>query len=136
MQCPECRTTLFEERHLGINIDRCPGCGGIWFDAGELDTYRKKTAGIAGLSPIGFIPYRDQPKHQCPKCLKKSLVFGDLGNRSLQTCGACHGVFVSADTIRSFEQSSGTRTAGKDAVEGASIVGDVLLWIVELLDAL
>lgn len=38
--CPRCRTSL-EEMHYSAKdpllIDRCPACGGIWLDSGELE---------------------------------------------------------------------------------------------------
>jgi Zn-finger nucleic acid-binding protein len=37
--CPRCRTNLEEMQYSTqdtLLIDRCPGCGGIWLDSGEL----------------------------------------------------------------------------------------------------
>ena len=36
-KCPSCMTTDLKElevKKLGIKIDQCPSCKGIWFDAG------------------------------------------------------------------------------------------------------
>ncbi len=38
MKCPKCGQDLKTEGFHGIQIDRCPDCNGIWFDAGEVDT--------------------------------------------------------------------------------------------------
>jgi hypothetical protein len=35
MKCPRCGADLRVEAHWGIEIDRCPECRGLWFDAGE-----------------------------------------------------------------------------------------------------
>jgi uncharacterized protein len=38
MRCPKCGESLQEERYHGIEVDRCTGCRGIWFDAGEAES--------------------------------------------------------------------------------------------------
>jgi len=37
MRCPKCGQQMVEEERSGIKLDRCSGCGGVFFDAGELD---------------------------------------------------------------------------------------------------
>jgi Zn-finger nucleic acid-binding protein len=38
MDCPNCKTTkLLMTERLGIEIDYCPQCRGVWLDRGELD---------------------------------------------------------------------------------------------------
>ncbi len=37
MRCPKCGQQMVEEDRSGLKIDRCTGCGGVFFDAGELD---------------------------------------------------------------------------------------------------
>jgi Zn-finger nucleic acid-binding protein len=44
--CPKC-AGIFMTRRLfrrgsAVHIDECPGCGGIWLDAGELEAIRKE----------------------------------------------------------------------------------------------
>ena len=44
IKCPKC-TDVVMARHFysplkQIEVDRCPGCGGFWFDFGELDKLR------------------------------------------------------------------------------------------------
>lgn len=45
LNCPRCPDTVlmrhFESPLRKIQIDKCPSCGGIWLDAGELAHYRK-----------------------------------------------------------------------------------------------
>jgi uncharacterized protein len=42
--CPRCEGILMQKRQYGprqpVEIDECPGCGGIWLDAGELEAIR------------------------------------------------------------------------------------------------
>ena len=37
MQCPRCDGVLKESTFEGVLIDTCAKCGGIWFDARELE---------------------------------------------------------------------------------------------------
>jgi len=42
MKCPKCGESLKERSFQKIEIDQCTGCGGIWLDAGELETVAEK----------------------------------------------------------------------------------------------
>lgn len=37
MKCPKCGATLVETDFHHLKIDKCPECGGIWLDRGEID---------------------------------------------------------------------------------------------------
>jgi Zn-finger nucleic acid-binding protein len=37
MNCPVCSTLLQPTERLGVEIDVCFNCGGIWLDRGELE---------------------------------------------------------------------------------------------------
>lgn len=48
MKCPNCTTTaLVMTERLGVEIDYCPSCRGIWLDRGELDKLLDKAAANA-----------------------------------------------------------------------------------------
>ena len=36
-RCPRDGSALVEREHIGIKVDDCPTCGGIWLDKGELE---------------------------------------------------------------------------------------------------
>ncbi|KNC68738.1 zf-TFIIB domain-containing protein [Pseudoalteromonas ardens] len=42
VKCPKCPDIVMMRRYFSplrvVEIDECPGCGGIWLDTGELDT--------------------------------------------------------------------------------------------------
>jgi Zn-finger nucleic acid-binding protein len=56
LRCPKCGKSFVEEQYEGITIDRCTGCDGIYFDAGEVDqllaNVNEKMA-AAGATPEG-----------------------------------------------------------------------------------
>ena len=35
--CPKCGVTLVAKDQLGVTIDQCENCGGLWLDKGELE---------------------------------------------------------------------------------------------------
>jgi uncharacterized protein with PIN domain len=42
MKCPKCGSELEEEKYVErVLFDRCPGCGGIYLDKGELEILLK-----------------------------------------------------------------------------------------------
>jgi uncharacterized protein len=58
--CPGgCATKLVEESFQTIRVDRCPTCGGVWLDPGEIDQIAPDNTGLlrsafqffAGKSP-------------------------------------------------------------------------------------
>ena len=50
MRCPKCGTALVEERHGNVVVDRCTlkTCGGVYFDAGELEILLKAKSSLLG----------------------------------------------------------------------------------------
>jgi hypothetical protein len=48
MRCPKCGQPLKERSFQKVMIDQCPGCGGIWLDAGELEE-------VAGREEAGWL---------------------------------------------------------------------------------
>jgi Zn-finger nucleic acid-binding protein len=46
MRCPKCGTTLAEERHGDVLVDRCGSCGGVYFDGGELEILLKAKSSL------------------------------------------------------------------------------------------
>jgi len=40
--CPKCGVNLVARDHLGVTIDECNDCGGIWLDKGELETIESR----------------------------------------------------------------------------------------------
>lgn len=48
MKCPKCGMDLKELEFHGVNVDQCAHCGGMFFDAGELEQLSKKDVGMLG----------------------------------------------------------------------------------------
>ena len=50
MNCPTCDVELTMSERIGVEIDYCPKCRGVWLDRGELDKIveRSSMEGTAG----------------------------------------------------------------------------------------
>lgn len=49
MKCPKCGYDLLTTTLHGVDIDQCPSCHGVWFDAGEAEAMLKRSDAERGL---------------------------------------------------------------------------------------
>jgi Zn-finger nucleic acid-binding protein len=66
MKCPRCGADLRMEHYSGIEVERCPECHGIWFDAREAERLVQVNAsrGIGGAfrAIVEAVRGPDRPK--------------------------------------------------------------------------
>lgn len=113
--CPDCKTLLEAEDILGIQLDVCPKCAGIWFDDGEL--LKLKELGDAEMAEVddAFVPAdgettRGDPKRLCPDCDLALQEFAYLytSNVKLDSCEGCHGTWVEHGELRAMQAALAT----------------------------
>jgi Zn-finger nucleic acid-binding protein len=101
MECPKCQAgemerVLFE----GIEVDRCPGCGGIWFDAGEAEALKKfkDAADMDTGDALAGLAYDTLENIACPRGhgTMKMVVNPDLLHIYFELCTTCNGVWFDA----------------------------------------
>ena len=103
MPCPGCHRTLREIQHHGIPVDACD-CGGIWFDAGEIDIMRDEKA--AAAIDIGDASKGKQTnmidRYRCPRCSGSMVRVVDPKQTHIwyETCSSCSGSFLDAGELR------------------------------------
>jgi Zn-finger nucleic acid-binding protein len=51
MKCPVCNDTLTMAERMGVEIDFCPKCRGVWLDRGELDKILEREASYQAAPP-------------------------------------------------------------------------------------
>ncbi|MGH8225859.1 MAG: zf-TFIIB domain-containing protein, partial [Gammaproteobacteria bacterium] len=72
MRCPACKTPLVVVERESIEVDWCPSCRGVWFDAGELETLAAKAGKRLEPSLIGEAsPNVKEARRRCPRCRHK-----------------------------------------------------------------
>lgn len=99
MNCPACHGTLREKSAAGMTLDVCyGGCGGIWFDAKELERVDARAA--TTLHTVW------QHRHQkraateprlCPRCPSQVLDrqwFSNQKHIEIDQCPRCGGIWL------------------------------------------
>ncbi|MCX6004499.1 MAG: zf-TFIIB domain-containing protein [Chloroflexi bacterium] len=100
MKCPSCKSTAIVIEYEKIELDYCAGCGGLWFDKGELelllDSIEQGTARkyVADMLAQPEAETREE-KRKCPICnraMKKTLIGGNA-KIMIDACSLGHGLW-------------------------------------------
>jgi len=100
-----------EESVLGVNLDVCPKCAGIWCDAGELN-------GLLARDPIAFarvdamvVPHVEERAGPpsallCPDCLVRLQSYHYMYNSPvvLDACTTCGGFWIEDGELSKMQQ--------------------------------
>lgn len=107
LRCPAlaCGGTLRSESAHGVTVDRCDRCGGMWFDAHELDRWLADYYPDLPQPPEHRIPRRGVGGRPCPRCHKPMDTAGWTG-LVLDRCPECHGIFAEAPELSTMEHES------------------------------
>jgi len=99
--CPRCTKILEEASACGIRIDGCHGCGGAWFDKGELTGIAKTDPAALVTIDQQFTPSRTPAVGSdrlliCPVCLRRLEVFEFKSFPGIEArgCPHCRGVWM------------------------------------------
>jgi Zn-finger nucleic acid-binding protein len=97
LPCPKCTTPMGNETHLGVEIDRCPDCKGLFFDAGELERVLAAHGGAgideAGLSKVASD--HDLAPANCPRCEQPMTAgSGPAKRMRVDRCDGCGATFL------------------------------------------
>ena len=135
MNCPHCAHALTAKQLGVIGVDECRACGGVWFDAGELEAFRMSVEGKQEPEEIlsRFAPAVGMARSFCPRCEHDCIETGSVGARVAGVCLRCSGIFVSGEELRQFSKSRGRRVAeasAEGAAEVASWAPDLILELV------
>lgn len=85
MKCPTCHNMMIVVEHEHIELDYCPDCEGVWFDAGELELLfetMQLEQSVLSIDSVLTSPETRSPekKRKCPIChskMKKATVGHD-----------------------------------------------------------
>lgn len=108
MRCPACRTmTLqpFKDSTVGLEIDSCTACDGLWFDAHELATFlksdlmKKRFLHVQSepLESVGFVINTDRRKCPRDRSIMDERMFAGI---TLDLCTTCQGWWFDAGEVR------------------------------------
>ena len=105
MLCPICKSQLDSIETLGIKIDVCSFCEGIWFDSGELERFYHSASAPGSKNPFKGAVFKKGnigKVRSCPRCESDKLVFGTVADRDVWRCDDCQGFFVFKSIISDF----------------------------------
>ncbi len=121
MKCPACFNNLSQLQVGTLTVDVCQGgCGGIWFDAFELQRVdeEEETAGDALLQiqrDLRVVPDTTRQR-QCPRCTGMKLrrhFFSPKRRLQVDECPNCGGYWLDAGELAMIraEKSEANRAA-------------------------
>jgi len=99
MRCPHCTVELKTEVHRHVQMDRCPRCGGLWFDCDELARFNRFDSDF---------PLRREAKTsgqmtslKCPRCgsILSRIAYTHGGSVYVDRCISCKGVWLDRGEI-------------------------------------
>lgn len=98
MKCPKCEQIELESRVVeDVEVDRCPDCGGIWFDQDELSkTLSLNASELKPLTKGKERPELNKLIGTCPVDQTGLIRVCSQHNRSiiLDRCPECLGVWL------------------------------------------
>ncbi|HLH52991.1 MAG TPA: zf-TFIIB domain-containing protein [Verrucomicrobiae bacterium] len=133
MKCPACFNELAQVQVGGLVVDVCQGgCGGIWFDAFELEQVDEE--GEAAGEPLLHIS-RDERivvdparKRECPRCAGIKLhrhFFSAKRQVQVDQCPNCGGYWLDAGELAAIRaeknQMARTEETRKSGLSSADI---------------
>lgn len=115
MKCPACKNPLREKSAGEMTLDMCyGGCGGIWFDATELQRVSARAA--TTLHSIWNVPTSHvkltEPRRcpRCPELILERKWFSDLQKVEIDQCGKCGGIWLDAGEFsRIYDEIKGAK---------------------------
>lgn len=108
-RCPACQIVVmgrFTDPATGLEIDACPTCEGMWFDAHELGAFLKSPTLKSrfllpeAAQPQGSVGYTISTRQRvCPRC-REGMDVRVFEGVVLDVCHHCHGIWFDAGEVR------------------------------------
>lgn len=121
MKCPECSIQLEDHILVGKLYHKCPGCGGLWFDKGELsEIMQVKDWFKIDSKYMGASTKIDKSKQLCPRDEEtlNTLEYGQETGIKIDVCPKCEGLWLDAGEVQAIHKDSETWTEKlKDIIE-------------------
>ncbi len=106
MKCPTCHNMMIVVEHEHVELDYCPDCEGVWFDAGELELLLETMQLQQSLLSIESVltsqeTKSKEKKRKCPICnskMKKATV-GHDPEVLIDACSRGDGLWFDAGEV-------------------------------------
>ena len=137
MNCPVCDQRLTETRVGDVALDICQGgCGGIWFDAFELQKVDEhhESAGeqLVKIKRDSKLHVDSARKRACPRCdgvkLKRHL-FNPKSTVTVDHCPNCAGYWLDAGELEKIRLEQKPAMATARSAQQGQVTTDVIRYI-------
>jgi Zn-finger nucleic acid-binding protein len=123
MKCPCCTHQLQIVRSGKLQLDGCTnGCGGLWFDAGELEKVDEGHEGIAKelfrLVAHANVVIDREKERNCPKCSAVALdrhCYDGAYHLEVDLCDGCGGCWLDMGELAEVRDQNDLRNAALEA---------------------
>jgi len=113
IKCPACFNALTSLQVGAVNVDVCRGCGGIWFDAFELQRVDEEheTAGdwLLQIEREQRIQVDTHRKRECPRCegvKLKRRYYSPRRQIEIDECPGCGGYWLDAGELEKIREET------------------------------
>jgi len=139
MKCPACFNELTETKVGSLAVDVCQGgCGGIWFDAFELQKVDEQDE-AAGETLLNIrrnerLVLDMSRKRECPRCAGIKLhrhYFSAKRRVEVDQCPSCGGYWLDAGELAMIRAET-SQTAAADQARHANVSSDVIRYLYRL----
>ena len=123
MKCPACFNELTETKFGGVSVDVCKGgCGGIWFDAFELQKVDEQeeisNEWLPHIERDPAVQVDSSLKRACPRCdgvkLKRHF-FSARRQIDVDLCPGCGGYWLDAGELEKIRTEKAEAAAAAKA---------------------
>jgi uncharacterized protein len=118
MICPVCGKDALIVEFKNTELDYCPTCHGVWFDAGELELLLE-AAGLANSFLAGVLKLEEksttEKKRRCPVCRRKmKKIYIDEDKKVLtDACNGGHGIWFDGGEVAALIKSVAEKSPEK-----------------------
>jgi Zn-finger nucleic acid-binding protein len=110
LQCPKCAAEMQTVEYEGVQVDRCTGCKGIWFDILEHEDL-KSISGSESID-IGSVEMGKlqdgNNRINCPVCKVPMIrmVVSAQPHINYEACTVCYGIYLDAGEFTDFREET------------------------------
>ncbi len=127
MKCPACFNLLSKLTVGKLTVDVCRGgCGGIWFDAFELQQVDEPgepaSEWLVNIGRVPAVHIDPNLKRSCPRCEGIKLMrqfFSPKRRVEIDHCPGCAGYWLDAGELEKIRQETGETATEKQARQTA-----------------
>ena len=116
LTCPKCSDPMEKVTYAGVQVDRCLGCKGLWFDAREQELLKDAVGAEAidtGTPQSGAA--NENSQIDCPVCRTRMIQMVDHRQPHIrfESCTTCYGVFFDAGEFRDYKEQTLGESIGR-----------------------